>query len=88
MVTCDVCCGGVQVLWQPELKKVFMDLMDTSGAEITMLPANFFGPPGRTLSFGDVANVNSLSLSLARSLARSLSLSHIHTHPPTIYILI
>ena len=47
----------IQVLWTPELKGVYLDLMDSDGSEISLVSASFFGSPGQTRSFGDITEL-------------------------------
>ena len=61
----------VQVLWSPELKSVYMDLMDSDGSEISLLKASFFGPPGEKRSFADITELglknNAVPLGILRA---------------------
>ena len=45
------------MLWNPELKGVYLDLMDTHGSEISMVSASFFAPQGGEMAFGDLADL-------------------------------
>ena len=45
------------MLWNPELKGVYLDLMDTHGSEISMVSASFFAPQGGEMSFGDLSDL-------------------------------
>ena len=45
------------MLWNPELKGVYLDLMDTHGSEISMVSASFFAPQGGEMSFGELSDL-------------------------------
>ena len=87
-----MCWGMAQVLWSPELKNVYLDLMDSDGSELSLLKASFFAPPGERRSFADITEVGltnymyihtTHTCTLTDSLTHTHTCAHTHTHTHT-----